>query len=321
MSSPDQLPERFYDNDQVLAEDGRIFRVIGNVSSSDSFIGFNLYRPDPDGTRSFRGQPYTRNRVEDPPRPYDDALEAYGVVSRDTVVEHFDALRAAQDGSASFRGTVWHDLYEGLVELFGKDSVGALGSALPGLHLNNDGRVRNDVDFFVEGLQNIPVLAAHLTKLRQRFGFTEYAPEVEAKIRRGWEQVFTNPDNSYDKVMQRRWSGMQIQLAGQTVLNTFRFRDTNVVTPLDIVARDRVIDKNVAVSGVATDAAKSNLWPRSFTLDSDRGVLPVHFLWWKFCSPVREEDEVTLRGDIVDVEGQEALRITNYKDHSIHIHS
>lgn len=317
-----EIPNQFYDNDQVLIDDGRIFRVIGNVASDESFIGFNLYAPDANGERTFRGEPYTRRRVEDAPRPFDDALDAYGVVAKDRVVEHFDALKAAQDGNASFRGTVWHDLYSGLVDIFGRDAVGVLGSALPGLHLNNEGQVRNDVDFFIEGLGNIPVLRTHLPEIRRRFGFTEYSAESEAKIEGGWKQVFTNPDNSYDKIMARRWSGMQIvQGAGRVVLNTFRFRDTGVHTSLDVVDSSRVITKNVSVTGAAVDADKANLWPRTFTIDSDAGELPVHMLWWKFNSPVREQDEVTLTGDLVDVDGREALRITNYNDHAIQIHS
>lgn len=323
MASPDiQLPSQFYDNDQVLTDDGKIFRVIGNVESNEGFIGFNLYAPDPDGERTFRGEPYTRRRVEDAPRPFEDALDAYGVVPKDQVVEYFDALKAAQDGNASFLGTVWHDLYRGLVEIFDEDSVGVLGSALPGLHLNGQGKVRNDVDFFIEGLDNIPVLEAHLPAIRQRYGFTEYTAASEEKIRGGWEKVFTNPDNSYEKIMQRRWSGMQIaQDVGRIVLNTFRFRDTTVQTSLDVVNRENVISKNISVTGVTTDASKSNLWPRTFSLDSDVGRLPVHLLWWKFNSPVREQDEVTLRGDLVEVDGQEALRITNFENHSINIHS
>jgi hypothetical protein len=324
MNHPDQIPEQFYDNDQVLTDDGRIYRVIGNVASPDSFIGFNLYSPSHDASedRTFRGRPYVRNRVEDPPRPYDDALQAYGVVPKDAVVEHFDALSAARDGNASFRGTVWHDLYNGLVALFGEDAVGVLGSALPGLHLTSQGKVKNDVDFFIEGLDNIPVLAAHLPQLRGQFGFTEYSAESEDKIRGGWQEVFTHPDNSLDKIMQRRWSGMQIvQGAGRVVLNTLRFRDKSVNTSLDVVDPTRVITPNISVSGVTTDTCKANLWPRTFRVDSDLGELPVHLLWWKLCSPVRDQDEVTLRGDLVDVDGQAALRIINYAKHSIQIHS
>lgn len=323
MTSPNiQLPSQFYDNDQVLTDNGKIFRVIGNVESAEAFIGFNLYAPDPNGERTFRGESYTRRRVEDAPRPFDDALDAYGAVPKDRVVEHFDALKAAQDGNASFRGTIWHDLYKGLVDIFDEDTVGVLGSALPGLHLNEQGKVRNDVDFFIEGLSNIPVLESHLPAIRQEFGFTEYSAESEEKIRSGWKKVFTNPDNSYEKVMRRRWSGMQIaQDAGRVVLNTFRFRDTEVHTSLDVVSRKNVISKNVSISGVTTDTTKANLWPRTFSLDSDAGALPVHLLWWKFNSPVREQDEVTLCGDLVELDGQEALRITNYNDHSIRIHS
>lgn len=321
MSNP-EIPEQFFDNDQVLTDDGKIFRVIGNVASSESFIGFNLYAPDAQGERTFRGEPYARRRVEDAPRPFGDALEAYGVVAKSSVVEHFDALQAAQDGNASFQGTVWHDLYEGLVEIFGRESVGVLGSALPGLHLNGQGKVRNDVDFFIEGLANIPLLRQHLPAIRQRYGFTEYTSASEAKIMDGWKQVFTRPTNSYDKIMARRWSGMQIVLdAGRVVLNTFRFRDTSVHTSLDVVSTDRVIATNVSLDGHAVGSDKANLWPRTFTLDSGVMETPVHMLWWKFNSPVREGDALSLTGDLVDIDGQEALRITNYDSHSIHIHS
>lgn len=320
MNTPDTIPEQFYDNDQVLMGDGRICRVIGNVAAGDTFIGFSLYKPDPSGERNFRGQPYTRSRVEDPPRPYKDALQAYRAEPHNEVIEHFDAMRAAQEGHTSFEGTIWHDLYEELVNIFGKETVGVLGSALPGLHVDAAGKVKNDVDFFIEGLENVPKLAQHLIEIRQKLGFTEYSPEAEAKIRGGWERVFVNPANSYDAIMARRWSGMQIQRAGQIVLNTFRFRDKRIETPVEAVDPKRLIAKNVSITGTALGTDRANLWPRTFTLESGTRRYPIYFLWWKFCSPVREHDQVTLCGDIVDINSTEALRITDYEDHSIHIH-
>ena len=71
------------------------------------------------------------------------------------------------------------------------------------------------------------------------------------------------------------------------------------------------------MEGVAVDAHQGNLYPRAFTVESGNNQYPVFSFWWKFSSPVRELDRVTVCGDVIDVDGQETLRLTNYEDHWI----
>jgi predicted nucleotidyltransferase len=325
MRSLDQLPDHLYDMDHVLVGDRRIYRVLGNFALDDptgngEFLGYNLYSPDTQGDRTFRGERYTKNYTEDRTLP-PDVLDTYDVLTAKDIVEHFDPIKTAQDRRESYEGTVWAELYDELTQIFDKETVGIFGSALPGsgLHLTADGGIKNDVDFFIEGLENVAKLEEHLPKVREGLGFMDYTPASQQGIIESWKKVFRNPNNSFGEIMQRRWSGMQLSDEGRIVLNTFRFRDRTILTPPELLDRENIVDRNVSVSGVASDAHRGNLYPRMFTIENSGQRYPVYSFWWKFSSPVRENDKVSVCGDIVDVNGQQTLRLTNYEDHWVHI--
>jgi hypothetical protein len=325
MPRSSQLPNRYYDMDHVRVADGAIYRLLGNFAPDENdiqtkFLGYRLYLPDKQGERLFRGAPYAKNYAEETTNPR-DVLDTYEVLTVADVVEYFDPIRIAQERRPSYEGTVWAELYDSLVEAFGKDSVGIFGSALPGdgLHLNSQGTIRNDVDFFIEGVHNIPVLAKNLTQFREGLGFTDYTKASERDIIESWKAVFKNTNNSFGAIMQRRWSGMQLNDKGRIVLNTLRFRDRNVLMPARLLDADNVIGKNVKVEGNVGESAKGNLYPRLFTVEANGKEVPVYSFWWKLSSPVQKGDAVSLCGDLIDIGGRQVLRITNYKDHWIGI--
>ena len=312
-------PGRLYDMDHVLMDDGKIYRVLGNFAASDLFLGYNLYSPSIDGDRNFRGEPYIKNYTEDVMLPT-DVMETYDVLKTADTVEFFDPIRSAQESYHSYRGTVWFELYERLIEHFGKDSIGIFGSALPGLHLNTAGIVKNDVDYFIEGIDNVPRLAEYLLNIREGVGFSDYSPATRQNICDMWRNVFRNSNNTLGKIMERRWSGMQYDAPNsKPVLNTFRFRDKTVLTPVGMIDTERIVRKDVTLSGVVTEDLGGNLYPRTFDLDLGHNNTKVYSFWWKFSTPVRTGDSVILTGDLIDLNGQEALRLTNYVDHSIAI--
>jgi predicted nucleotidyltransferase len=309
---------QLFDMDHVLLPDGKIYRVLGNFESTDRFLGYNLYSPASNGDRLFRGQPYVKNYIEEAILP-EDVLETYDIVEKKDIVEYFDPIAAAQVKSNSFRGTIWFDLYEELVELFGKEAIGMFGSALPGLHLNKAGTIKNDVDFFIEGLENVPKLAAHLHEVREELGFTDYDPSTQEEICKGWRKVFRNEHNTFERIIDRRWSGMQLTTDSSKVLNTFRFRDKSVTALLGLIDTANIAVKNVQLSGTVTDDRGGNLYPRTFTIVTDNGMCDIYSMWWKFSSPVSKGDNVIVRGNIVDGQKHQTLILTNYIDHFIKI--
>ena len=314
-------PARLYDMDHVLMEDGRIFRVLGNLAASDVFLGYNLYSPSAEGDRVFRGEPYIKNYIEDTVLPT-DVMETYEVLRTADVVEFFDPIKSAQENNHSYQGTIWFELYERLVRHFGEASVGIFGSALPGLHLGTTGTLKNDVDYFIEGLDNVPKLAEYLPEVREHLGFSDYSAAVQYDIHNTWRRVFRNPNNSLEKIIQRRWSGMQYDGPGaRPVLNTFRFRDKEVKTPMELMGSENTIRQNVTLRGTVADDIGGNLYPRVFNLDLGHKCTPVYSFWWKLSSPVRAGDSVILTGDMIGLHDQEALRLTNYVNHSITITS
>lgn len=319
MSKIEQMPDQLYDMDHVRIGDGRIYRVLGNFAlDGGDFLGYNLYSPDVDGDRTFRGEPYTKNYTEDTRRPA-DVLDTYDILQPEDVVEYFDPIEAAKCIEGTYDGTVWAHLYGRLADIFGRDSVGVFGSALPGdgMHLNPDGTIKNDVDFFINGLGNVPILGERLHEVREDLGFTDYTDSSLEGIARAWTNVFRHPNNSLAAIMARRWSGMQFDDGGRIVLNTFRFRDTAIIPPPQLLAAERILARNVEVEGVAVDTVGGNLYPRAFTIDAVGKQVPVYSFWWKFSSPVAEQDRVAVCGDVLDVDGQEVMRLTNYDDHWI----
>lgn len=320
MIIPGELPERLYDMDHVLHQDGRIFHVIGNHACAGSALAYNLYSPHPDGDRTFRGERYIKNYTEENTLPR-DVLETYEVINTGELEAHFDPIQAARGNRSAYEGTIWARLHDRLTEVFGEGSVGVTGSALSGLLFDAEGAIKNDVDFFVEGMDNIPLLRASLPYIREGLGFTDYDEPTQRRIQQGWMRIFRNPNNSFGQIMQRRWSGMQLspQDGGNPILNTFRIRDRGILFPGELLDPDNIIDRNVTVTGVVTEAEKGILYPRSFTVESRDSESAVYSFWWKFSSPVREGDVVQVCGDTMDVDGEEALRLTNYEDHWIHI--
>lgn len=310
--------QQYFDMDHALLPDGNIYRVLGNFKSEDSFLGYKLYSPAKNGDRLFRGQPYTKNYTEEAILP-DDVLETYDIIKKSKVVEFFDPIAAAKSKKDSFQGTVWFDLYQKLAELFGEDSIGVFGSALPGLHLNAIGDIKNDVDFFIQGIENAPKLEKHLREVREDLGFIDYDEPTQLEICKGWQKVFRNNNNSFDRIIERRWSGMQLNTSIGKVLNTFRFRDINILTPLDLINPSNITEANVTISGKVTNAVQGNLYPRMFTISSPGQDIDAYSMWWKFSSPVKDGDEVTVSGNLVNMEGKQVLLLTNYKNHWIKI--
>jgi predicted nucleotidyltransferase len=311
--------KQLYDMDHVLMPDGKIYRILGNFKSDDKAFGYNLYSPAADGDRTFRGERYVKNYKEEATQA-EDVLSTYDILNKKDIVEFFDPISTAQERMPSFEGTIWSKLYDELVQRFGKESIGIFGSALPGLHLAADGSLKNDVDFFIEGVSNVPVLSEQLSEVREDLGFTDYDPYVQQEIRNGWKKVFRNPHTSFDKILDRRWSGMQLTISDSNkVLNTFRFRDKSILTSLDLVNPANIVRHNVQLSGVVSNAVIGNLYPRMFTVSGDGTEYEVYSLWWKFSSPVLDDDSVTVCGNLVTVEGKEVLVLTNYVNHYIQI--
>lgn len=76
---------------------------------------------------------------------------------------------------------------------------------------------------------------------------------------------------------------------------------------------------DVVISGRVADADSSNLFPRKFSLLTTRGRLDIYILWWKFSTPVRDGDSVSLCGSIFPVKGRTIFRLTNYSQHWLRI--
>jgi predicted nucleotidyltransferase len=299
--------------DQVLLDDGRIIRIMGNFSSDDYFFGYNVYSPDPNGDRYFRGKPYIKNYFEENDS-ISDVIDTYEIFEKNKIIEFFDPISTAQGIAKSYSGTIWYDLYDGLIKIFGSDSVGLLGSALSGLHLRGDGQIRNDIDYFLEGLVNVPLLQKNMRKIREELGFKDYGPEATQDIFNECSRVIRNPNTTISKIIERRWSGMELP-GNKPIRNTIRFRDKGLITPFSILGNENILKKNIVIDGTVTNAIQSNLYPRMFNINSNTDSYKISCLWWKLSSPVLDGDKINICGDLLEIEGEKIIRITNFKEH------
>ena len=299
------------DLDHVVLSNGKIYRVLGNMNSNEYFWGYNVYSPDDGGDRVYSGRTYRKNYIEDEQLPL-DVLETYTVIPRGEVILHLDPVQSAQENSSSFRQTLWFELYEKLKELFGIHSVGIFGSSMFHLHLTPEGRVRKDVDFMIEGLQNVEKLRYFLPDIRQQLGFHEIDEARQLLQYQRYQQVFQNQHNTIQEIIKRRWTGLQLT---ENIVSTIRFREKSTILPFTLIHDTDVIQSNVVISGRVRNANMSNLFPRMFLLESETVVQPVYVLWWKFSTPVREHDHLTLCGDKILLDGREVIRVTHFHDH------
>jgi len=306
-----------YDLDHVVMPDGRIYRVVGNLDHSAKFVGYNVYSPDPDGDRLFRGMPYRKNFTEDDNLP-DDALSTYVMLPKARIREHFDPHTAAVKNSSTFAGTPWSALHAELTALFGPGAVGIFGSAMLGMHLAPDGNVRKDIDFVIEGTGNIPVLREHLPAIRSKLGFTEVTSARQGRQYERYLRVFRNSNNSTDLVITRRWTAVQ---APNGIVTTIRFRDPAVRTPFQLAGAYSAQTKDFTMTGKVADADLSNLFPRTFRLVTGDYAYTVHLWWWKFASPVRDGDTVTVCGSRRDLPGPDVIRVSSFTSHWLRIHN
>jgi hypothetical protein len=212
--------------------------------------------------------PYRKNFTEDDELP-DDALDTYVMLPKARICEHLDPHTAAAEKASTFADTPWAGLHAELTDLFGPASVGIFGSAMLGMHLNEDGGVRKDVDFVIEGTGNIPVLREHLPAIRSRLGFTEVTSARQGRQYERYRRVFRNENNSTDLVISRRWTALQ---APDGVVTTIRFCDPAVGTPYQLAGTFPIQATDITVTGQSADHRPGRAAPR-------RGG------WLAHCSP------------------------------------
>lgn len=306
---------RLFDLDHVVTNNGRIYRVLGNVDSPTHFLGYNVYSPNPDGDRLYRGERYSKDFIEDNDLPF-DVLDTYEVVAVSDISEHHDPVSSAELYSASFRSTIWYDLYTELVRIFGDDCVGIFGSSMFGLHLTPEGQVRKDVDFVIQGMAKVDELRRQLPAVRNRLGFTEITAERQLRQYARYQRVFRSDNNSIGSIISRRWTGLQLS---ENVVTTIRLRDVAETTPLELVITSAKDCHDVIMSGRVTDGDRSNLFPRKFTLATDDGETDIFIMWWKFSTPVRDGDELTLCGSLLTIGNRTVVRLTDFTQHWLRI--
>ncbi|TDD40307.1 hypothetical protein [Saccharopolyspora elongata] len=300
----------FIDCDHVVTRDGRIHRVVGTLDYATRILAYNVYSPHPDGDRAYQGKQYRKN-FEDTAAT-DDVLQLYRLLPADDIAQHHDPVAAARYRRAKLESTVWADLYDELANVFSDDAVGVFGSAMLGMHLTEHGAIRKDVDFVIHGntADTVPVLAERLPAIRSKLGFTDVTVDRQQRQLARYQKVFRHPSNSLSTVISRRWTALQLS---PQVVTTIRLRDPARTMPMNLVAPASTSLTEVVVTGEVTDISHSALFPITFTLHGDDGPVEVAVFWWKFTTPVRLGDRVSVCGSFLPSTG--TVRVTHFSCH------
>jgi hypothetical protein len=120
-----------------------------------------------------------------------------------------------------------------------------------------------------------------------------------------------------DFVISRRWTALQ---APNGIVTTIRFRDPAVRLPYQLAGAYPVQAKDITITGKVADADQGNLFPRVFRLLTGSHAYTVHLWWWKFASPVRDGETVTICGSRRDLPGQDVIRISSFTRHWLQVH-
>lgn len=300
--------------DHVLLKNGEFYRVLGNSSNEDYFLGYNVYSPVKSGDRIYLGKKYQKNFIEDEKLP-EDVMETYEYVPTNNIVKRFCPIKSVKQQYDTFKDTIWGETYRKLTNLFGEDKVGIFGSSMMGMHLNIAGKIRKDIDYMVEGLDNLRLLKNNIGELRKTMGFVPISTSRIEKQYKRYSRVFNLEHNSLKRIIGRRWTALQLS---PEIVSTLRFRDKGVQTDYSFMKKKR-IKKNITLEGVVfDDLGQSNLFPRNFFLKTQTEKYQVSLFWWKYCSPVESGESVIVRGDLVDDVGtHQHVVVTNFRNHGI----
>jgi hypothetical protein len=129
--------------------------------------------------------------------------------------------------------------------------------------------------------------------------------------------VFRNENNSADLVISRRRTAVQ---APHGIVTTIQFRDPAVRMPCQLAGAFPVRTRDITVTGRVADADLGNLFPRMFRLVTAGYAWTVHLWWWKFASPVRDGDIITVRGSHRELPGDPVIRVSSFTSHWLQIH-
>lgn len=113
-----------------------------------------------------------------------------------------------------------------------------------------------------------------------------------------------------------------MELPGDSpVRNTMHFRDKNIESPFELLSK-KSLGENRQARGIVSQAIGGNLFPRHFNITTSQGdVHDIYRLWWKISSPVKDGDEIEVCGDLLNINGNQAVRIANFENHWIHIYN
>ena len=89
--------------------------------------------------------------------------------------------------------------------------------------------------------------------------------------------------------------------------------------PYQLAAAFPVQAREITVTGQVAEADLGNLFPRMFKVQTDGHAWTVHLWWWKFATPVRDGETVTVHGSRRNLPGESVIRVSSFTDHWLKI--
>ena len=113
----------------------------------------------------------------------------------------------------------------------------------------------------------------------------------------------------------RRWTAVQ---APNGIVTTIRFRDPAIRVPYQLAAAFPVQARQITVTGRSPKQTWGTCSPH--VQGADRWPpWTVHLWWWKFATPVRDGETVTVHGSRLNLPGEPVIRVSSFTDHWLKI--
>lgn len=300
----DSMKHEFTDLDYFLSKDKIVYLVKGYYHPLGGVFAYPVFWPDEKGDREHARWGRYRKDVSDfgkkifelhPEYRHNFVPQNTPLVPESHILEVFDPRNRIKNFKQEWQGSVWHDIFNYLVDKLeiSEGDIGIFGSYLVGLNKNTDGNHIKDVDFAVYGLENFYKIKNGIEDLLNYFGFSHISKEHIAYHQKKFGKLFNARINSFDKTIANKWSSIQIKPG---LLNTLRFVYKKNEIPENPI-KGEVIGQT-QIEGVVTEDIGTNFMPRTFKVKSNKDFYTIVTYFWAFQSCVKDGDKVVIAGNL-----------------------
>ncbi len=267
------------DCDYILDEKDQFHIVRGYWNNEKEILGNKVFSPLIDGERF--------NKI---------TKKKYGKVIDDNILpkkvynmkEIFYPRERLKNSYLELKGTLWGDFLDAIVNVgIPIEDMGIIGSYLIGFDISKD------VDFVVYGRDNCELLRKNISQVKKFLNATSITKEhIDYQIKKHGSKF--SEFNTFDKLLCNKWSSIQMK---EGLLSTIRFVYKPDEIPDDPFS-NKIIEKDVEISGEIINGFGSNFSPRMFKIKVKYSFYDVATYFWIYQSCALKGMNISVKGDL-----------------------